>query len=588
MSKCKDTWVAEPHGEHRVETAVDRSILRGPATFALLMRLPMHLPRLLRPRLIRTNLAVACALVVCPLVLAAPAETASPESYTPSPQVALPALGDTASQDLSPAAEKRLGDRIMRSILQDPAIVDDPLTLEYIEQVWQSLLASARKRGEISPELDSLYAWEPFLVQDRTINAFALPGGYIGVHFGLLAMTSTPDELASVLAHEMSHVTQRHIARTIGVQARQSWVSLASIILGIMAASRDPQAAQAVIMGGQAASMQGQLNFSRDMEREADRVGFGVLTDAGYASSGMAQMFEHLQMASRLNDDNSYPYLRTHPLTSERIGEARARLGPQGWGPSAATGDPKRAILARHVMLAARARVLMDSRSTFIATLTTPDITGDMAPLQVISLHYMAAVASQQLRDTPHARESLEAARKLVKQLPSAQASEVVRLLDMAEAESRLQHGEIQLASQQLAGVIKADGEGGAARRPELMMAAHIALALPQGDDAKAAMQLAAGNLQTHLSGHAHDVAAWGLLSELWQHLDEPIRAVRAEAEASAAKGDVPGAIDRVVGAQKRFRQPNAADVIELSVMDSRRKFWMRQLREDMLEDGGR
>ena len=171
----------------------------------------------------------------------------------------------------------------------------------------------------------SSHAWQPFLVKDKSVNAFALPGGYIGVHLGLLAMTTTPDELASVLAHELSHVTQRHIARMIGQQSRQSWVSLASLVLGILAASRAPMAAQAMIYGGQAASIQGQLNFSRDMEREADRVGFGVLSDSGFDPAGMALMFEHLQAASRLNDDGSWPYLRTHPLTTERIGEAQDR-----------------------------------------------------------------------------------------------------------------------------------------------------------------------------------------------------------------------------------------------------------------------
>ena len=105
-------------------------------------------------------------------------------------------------------------------------------------------MASARQRGEITQDLDSLYAWRPFLVQDRTINAFALPGGYIGVHLGFAGRDQLPDELASVLAHELSHVTQRHIARTIGVQSRQSWVSLASIILGVMAAARSSQAAK--------------------------------------------------------------------------------------------------------------------------------------------------------------------------------------------------------------------------------------------------------------------------------------------------------------------------------------------------------
>lgn len=581
----------EPHGEPPVQALKDRSILRGLAHICL----PMLLPHFLRHRLTPTKLALACALLGFGLMQPGHAAQAEPdfaERFAPAADSApasspLPELGDTASQDLSPAAEKRLADRIMRSIWPDPSVIDDPLVLEYIEQIWQTLLTSARKRGEIGPDMDTLYAWEPFLVQDRTINAFALPGGYIGIHLGLLAMTGTPDELASVMAHEMSHVTQRHIARTIGVQARQSWVSLASIILGVLAASRDPQAAQAVIMGGQAASMQGQLNFSRDMEREADRVGFGVLTTAGFAPSGMAQMFEHLQMASRLNDDGSYPYLRTHPLTTERIGDARARLGPNAWGDKAVPGDPQRPLLARHQLMAARARVLMDPRSTFIATLTTPSVTASTPTLQAITLHYMAAMASHQLRDAVHARESLQAARKLVTQLPAGQAVEVSRLLTLAEVESHLQSRQTDQAQADLATVKQSEAQGASLRRPELMLQAQLALTQPAASQS-AAMKQAASDLQTHLAEHPHDSAAWGLLSELWQHLNEPIRAVRAEAESTAAKGDLPGAIDRVLGAHKRFQRPSAADAIELSAMDSRLRTWQRQQREDMREDAGR
>jgi predicted Zn-dependent protease len=116
-------------------------------------------------------------------------------------------------------------------------------------------------------------------VRDRSVNAFALPGGYVGVHLGLIAITTTPDELASVLAHELAHVTQRHIARSMDASARSRTLGMAAMLLGLLAASRSgsPDMAQAAIMGGQAAMAQGQLNFSRDMEREADRIGYGVL-----------------------------------------------------------------------------------------------------------------------------------------------------------------------------------------------------------------------------------------------------------------------------------------------------------------------
>ena len=124
-------------------------------------------------------------------------------------------------------------------------------------------------------------------MRDKEVNAFALPGGYVGVNLGMIAMTSTRDELASVLAHEMSHITQRHIARSIGNAKRQTLMSLAAMLAGLVVASRAGSSgvdtAQVAVVGSQALAAQGQLNFSRDMEREADRVGYQVMTGAGFA-----------------------------------------------------------------------------------------------------------------------------------------------------------------------------------------------------------------------------------------------------------------------------------------------------------------
>jgi predicted Zn-dependent protease len=130
-------------------------------------------------------------------------------------QVRLPSLGESASQDLSVGAERRLGDQIMREARRDPAYLDDPVLLEYLQSIWNPLVAAARKAGQIDADTDHLFAWESFLVKDRSVNAFALPGGYVGAHLGLVAIATTRDQLASVMAHELSHVTQRHIARSI-------------------------------------------------------------------------------------------------------------------------------------------------------------------------------------------------------------------------------------------------------------------------------------------------------------------------------------------------------------------------------------
>ena len=246
----------------------------------------------------RTRLAAvvcACAQVLAPV----------------QAQNRLPALGDPASEDFSIATEHKLGEEIMREIRADPDYLDDPVLLEYVQSLWQPLLAQARVRGNISADIDQRLAWEPFLIRDKQVNAFALPGGYVGVYLGLVSITGTRDELASVLAHEMSHITQRHIARSIANSKRQSLLGLATLLAGIVVASRagssSIDAANAAIVGGQALAVQGVLNFSRDMEREADRVGFQVMTGAGFAPGGMAAMFEKLEQSSRLNDAGGYP-----------------------------------------------------------------------------------------------------------------------------------------------------------------------------------------------------------------------------------------------------------------------------------------
>ena len=177
--------------------------------------------------------------------------------------LATPSFGDDG--DLTLGAERRMGDGIAREILRDPDYIDDPLLDEYVEGIWQSLLTAARAKGELSPEMDERFAWRVMMGRDRSVNAFALPGGYFGVHLGLIGIVNTHDELASVLAHELTHVTQRHISRSIAKQGRQTPMMIAAMLLGALAARKSPDVAGAVMMGSQAAAIQGQLNYSREM-----------------------------------------------------------------------------------------------------------------------------------------------------------------------------------------------------------------------------------------------------------------------------------------------------------------------------------
>ena len=217
-------------------------------------------------------------------------------SQLPNSASNLPALGDGADMTLS--AERKLGDRIARELYRDPDYLEDPILDEYLHNIWQPLVKGAQARGEMSPELQERFAWKILIGRDRSVNAFALPGGYLGIHLGLISVVTTRDELASVMAHELSHVTQRHISRSMSDQARMTPWLIGAMILGMLAASKSAQGAQAMIVGGQAMAAQSQLNFSRDMEREADRIGYGVMSEAGFDTQGFVTMFGKLQQAS--------------------------------------------------------------------------------------------------------------------------------------------------------------------------------------------------------------------------------------------------------------------------------------------------
>ncbi|WP_157826846.1 M48 family metalloprotease, partial [Macromonas nakdongensis] len=332
-----------------------------------------------------------------PLLLAGPLWLAPPSLGWPQtlPARALPALGD--GSDLTLSEERRLGDQIARAIYRDPDYLDDPVLDGYLQALWRPLVDAARQRGDLSPELAERFAWDIMLGRDRSVNAFALPGGYLGVHLGLLATVASADELASVLAHELSHVSQRHIARLIARQSRQAPWIIASMILGALAANaaKNVDIANAAIVGGQAVAAQTQLNFSRDMEREADRVGFGVMTDAGFDGHGFVSMFDKLQQASRLNDDGAFPYLRSHPLTTERMADMRARV-PHGEAPPVRT-TPAPVSPAYHAMMSARARVLAEPDADRLRALVTAQGASQNSPkadAQTLGQRYAATLAA--------------------------------------------------------------------------------------------------------------------------------------------------------------------------------------------------
>jgi predicted Zn-dependent protease len=469
----------------------------------------------------------------------------------------LPTLGDTS--EMTSGAERKLGEKIARELYRDPDYIDDPVLVDYVQGIWQPLLAAARQRGELTGELDERFAWQVLLGKDRTINAFALPGGWLGLHSGLVSVTANRDELASVLAHELSHVTQRHISRLVTQQNQTTPLMIAAMILGAMAASKNPQAGSAVMAGSQALAIQNQLNFSRDMEREADRIGLNVMTAAGFEPQGFVTMFEKLQQAARLNDNGAVPYLRTHPMTTERAAEMQSRQQLAGHAPVQPTLE--------HTMVAGRARVISNSGVDALRAMVAEADAASFATLpraRQAGVLYAATLAASRLRDAAGAQRLL------------ARLDQVAVGDAGAQRQARLLQAELALAAGDTARVLRlVDADSKA--RPEMLLATQA-----QVRSGKAAA--AAQRLQTWVAVQPRDATAWELLSAAYTAQGQPLRAIRADAEARVAQLDYAAALDRFKAAQDLVRKGPGADHIEASIIDTRTRSVESLLREQALE----
>ena len=257
----------------------------------------------------------------------------------------LPDMGSPADAILTKSVESQIGRAIMRDIRRSGAVVEDPQITEYINEIGHRIAAQTN---------DGDHEFTFFVIDDPHINAFALPGGYIGVHTGLIEATRNEDELAGVLAHEIAHVTQRHIARAIHANSRQSILTTA-LMLGAMilgAAGGGGDAVQGAMAVAQGSAAQQQINFTRNNEYEADRIGIGALAEAGFDPHGMASFFEVMSRQNISSPELRIPeFLRTHPVTTARIAEARGRA--QDYARTQSTDSTNYGI-ARARMIAAR------------------------------------------------------------------------------------------------------------------------------------------------------------------------------------------------------------------------------------------
>lgn len=233
--------------------------------------------------------------------------------------VGLPSIGEASAADLSPAVERRLGEMIISQGRLDPTFINDPEISQYLNKMAQRLLRHA-PAGQRDIEV--------FALRNPQFNAFAMPGGFIGVNSGVFALADNESELAGVVAHEIAHVTQRHVARGFTQSKQTNMAMMASVAAALLAAlAGGANLAVGVAAFGQAAAIDRQLGFSRDAESEADRIGLQMLTGAGYNPHGMETMFGKLMQTSNLNYGTSggNTYLSTHPLSIDRMTDMQNR-----------------------------------------------------------------------------------------------------------------------------------------------------------------------------------------------------------------------------------------------------------------------
>ena len=493
----------------------------------------------------------------------------APNRNTPQiqPTLVLPDMGDPGGDALSRIDERKYGEMIMRQIRPDVDYSNDWPIYDYLNQMERRLLAAAKKLqlGGANEQGSGAYNFEVFAVKDSTINAFALPGGFIGFHTGLIVSAESDSEVASVMGHETGHVLQRHLARQMDKQTTNTMIAIAGMVLGALAMSRNPSAGAGLMQGGQAAAVSNYLSYSRDAEREADRIGFQILEASGYDVNGAPGFFQRLQKITGIMDKGVPGYVRTHPLTTDRIAEMqdRVRMVPARNVPTA----------VEFYFIKARARMeqagsssgLYDLRNTF-------ESLSKQAPIgkQMEGTYGLALIAQRQGK-IDQAETYLQQARNLA-QSASATGSPIQRQslsLDITASELALAKGKSQEALQIAQATLMAYPQS---------YAAGVAMI---NADLKLGKTTEAINwLKARTRAQPNEVIWWSLLSNAYdQAKNVPLRHY-ALGEKYALEGAWPSAIEQL----KIARSAGAADYYQGSSIDARLREMQRQYQEELKE----
>jgi len=453
----------------------------------------------------------------------------------------LPDLGDVSQANFSPAQERKLGEQVIRQLRAAGGYINDPEVNDYLQELGHRLVAASK---------DVKQDFEFFGVPDPNVNAFALPGGYIGVHTGLLLLTQSESELASVLAHEITHVTQHHLARALNAQKDSMLMSLAGLALAILASrgsgASSGDAVTGAIAASQALAIQNQLNFTRENEYEADRIGFARLDAAGFDVTAMATFMERMQRAFRFAEGNAPTYLRTHPITYERIAEAQSR----------AYGHPYRQVTSSLDFHLVRALVRSYQGDAKEAVAFFDDSLAQHKYNNETATHYGLVASLLRQRDYPRAKQELAKLEKMAPQHPMIDA--------MA--------GHVMLDSGDVDGAIRRF-EAGVNRYPTKMQLVYDypdAL-LTAGRNADAAKFV-----ESQLVRFPNDGPLQLLAARSYAAQDKQMLAHHHQAEYYAWQGNLKGAIDQLEIASKM----KDGDFYQASMVDTR----LRALKREMAD----
>jgi predicted Zn-dependent protease len=479
----------------------------------------------------------------------APVMNAQAEPLARSAPSALPALGDPSSESLSPATERKLGESIMRDFRRSQAGDEDADVLAYLDTLGRRLI-DASKSGQ---------DFEFFLVRDSSLNAFALPGGFIGVHAGLIAAAETESELAGVLAHEIGHVTQRHIARMLGKSRDAGIAQMVGLVLAALAARSNPQATTGLLALSQQVAQDQMLSFSRDAEREADRIGFDTMTRAGFDPQGMVSFFGRVQRASRVYESAAPAYLRTHPLTTERMSDMQARIRQERYRqwPDSLGFRLTRARL--QALLDISVDGLRRSAERFEFQIKEQSTLDSAA-----AWFGLASVLEAQLR-WAQAYEAAQKAQDYV-QAESLAGDSAAAAIDRLQIQALAGQGKMQEALERSEAALQRFA------RPKRLVLQHAELLL-RSQRFTEARQL----MEAMLASRQDDLRAWELLSKIYAAQGERALTHRARAEVFLLQGALAAAIEQL----KLAQSARDADFFNASSIDARLREAMQRWRAE-------